>query len=294
MSQEPKRPETVPAEAKWNGSENEWELGKRNKFRREVGEWKWWQAPEGYLCCHTFYEGDGGDTFSFTRFHPDGTPSRKGRYVNGQPAGQITWIRSDKPTIENYPENAGENVWTTVSTIKHGFTVEEHYFDKNNREIQEPYIADREPDENEKHAETLIRFLVDKNWRRALEEADLMLENEFYDGNEGLVLALYAKLVSRFFLNGEIIDKEMEGLAERISKAHTFSLWAYLKESRPVIMGLRFACYIKARAALDNKNEGDASEYVQRIYGEFVYPDFDEMEKRLYEPLKYLAGDEDI
>ena len=293
MSQEPKRPETVPAEARWNASENEWETGETNSAGQPVGEWKYYLAPKGYLCCHTFFEGNSGDTFAFTRYHPDGTASRMGHYTNGQPDGNITWVRSANPTTENYPENAGENVWTTVSTIKNGYAVEEHYYDKYFQEVQEPYYAERELTDEEAHSGILNRFHVEKNWQRALEEADRMLEDEMYDGNEELVVVLYEKLISLFFLNQETVNKEMEDLAEKMLEAHTFMLWAYLKESHPAIRGLRFACYIKAQAALDNKNEESASKYIQRIYGEYIYPDLDELESRLYEPLHYLAEDEE-
>lgn len=173
---EPQRPNTVPAEARWNAAGNEWETGKNNADGDPIGEWKWWLAPKGYLCCHTIYQGEEGNVMSFTCYHEDGTPSRIGTYIDGQPFGTITWIRSDSPTIEQYPPNAGPNVWKTISTIKNGYTIEEHYYDKEGKEIQELYIGDVEISELMKKMGVMDRFYIDKDWKRLLAEAHEVLD----------------------------------------------------------------------------------------------------------------------
>lgn len=76
-NQQVNKPESVPAEAVWNASENEWELGEKNDQGNNIGEWKWWLAPNGHLVSHVIYEGDSGQNFTYTRFHPDGTYSQK-------------------------------------------------------------------------------------------------------------------------------------------------------------------------------------------------------------------------
>jgi len=47
--QEQDRPSTVPAEARWNADENEWEIGEYDEDGNMIGEWKWWLAPNGHL-----------------------------------------------------------------------------------------------------------------------------------------------------------------------------------------------------------------------------------------------------
>jgi len=65
------KPANVPADARWNEDDNEWETGDSND--NMIGEWKWWLAPNGHLVCHTFFDEDGSEDMSFTRFHQDGT-----------------------------------------------------------------------------------------------------------------------------------------------------------------------------------------------------------------------------
>lgn len=137
---EPQRPNTVPEEAVWNESENEWELGGKNKDGVEIGEWKWWLAPNGHLVCHTFFKEDGSGDLTFTRFHADGTFSQKGQYVDGVQHGEFISQKSKNPTTEVYNPRDG---FKAVTTFKEGYVIEEHYFDDNGNEIGTPYIADQ-------------------------------------------------------------------------------------------------------------------------------------------------------
>ena len=134
------RPKTVPAEARWNEAENEWETGNYDENGNEVGEWKWWLAPNGHLCCHTFFKEDGSGDFTFTRYHQDGDFSQKGQYVNGVQHGEFISRKSMNETTEIYNPRDG---FKAVTTFDEGYVVEEHYFDENDNEIGEPYIANQ-------------------------------------------------------------------------------------------------------------------------------------------------------
>lgn len=139
-AKEAKRSVTVFKNAVWVEADNEWELGKRNKDGDMVGEWKWWLAPEGHLVCHTFFTKTQSEgKMTYTRYHQDGTVSRKGSYLDGEPHGITISIKSENPTTENF--NPRVDCWKAVTTFKYGYVVEEHYFNKQGKEIHKPYIA---------------------------------------------------------------------------------------------------------------------------------------------------------
>lgn len=142
---EPERPDNVPAEAVWNEAENEWELGEL-KDGKMVGEWKWWLAPTGHLCCVSQFDDD-GNLVSYVRYHPDGTFSRKGTYKNGVEHGTTICQRSHNPTNEFFPPRADETVWRTESVFEDGVIVEERYFLEDGTEV--PYYGTSEPPEEE-------------------------------------------------------------------------------------------------------------------------------------------------
>ena len=135
------RPSNVPADARWDANENEWETGENNEDGNPIGEWKWWLAPNGHLVCHTFYKDDGSEDMSFTRFHQDGTFSQKGTYVDGVQHGEFISQKSVNETTENYNPRDG---FKAVTTFEEGYVVEEHYFDEDGNEIGEAYIANRD------------------------------------------------------------------------------------------------------------------------------------------------------
>jgi len=81
-TKEPKRLKGVPKEAVFNKHEDEWELGKTDRKGKRVGEWKYWWVTTGHHCGTSFYE-NGGKKETRTRFHPDGTYSQKGIFVDG-------------------------------------------------------------------------------------------------------------------------------------------------------------------------------------------------------------------
>lgn len=266
---EPQRPATVPAEARWNAAEGEWESGKTNAQGNPVGEWKWWLAPKGYLCCATIYEGEDGEVMSYTRYHEDGTPSRIGRYIGGQPFGETIWLRSDNPTIEQYPPAAGKNVFKTVSIVKGGYTIEEHYYDKQGNEIQEAYISNTEISELIKQLGIMDRYYLDKNWKHLYEAADRLIESgDAEEDDKDQMNVVYYKAYAQYQLSGEQQPENLEDLADEIINLYSFSLWDYLKEDNIYRSALRFAYYIKAQIAINKNEYEEAWEELQNAFNE--------------------------
>ncbi|MBN2378271.1 hypothetical protein JXM67_00495 [candidate division WOR-3 bacterium] len=128
MNNAPHRPEHVPPEAVWLEADNEWELG-TTKDGKKVGKWQWWLAPTYHLCCETYYNDD-GEIVSYTRYHPDGTWSRKGTYKNGKEHGLTQCQRSHGETGEFFPPNAPSDAWRSQTTFVDGTIHEEKYFDE--------------------------------------------------------------------------------------------------------------------------------------------------------------------
>lgn len=264
---EPTRPSNIPSNAKWNAFNNKWELGKTNAEGNPIGEQKWWLAPKGYLCCHTFFYGDSGDTMSFTRYHEDGTPSRIGSYVDGQPNGNITWIRSEKTTIEEYPKNANKNVQKTVSTIRDGYTVEEHYFDKEDNEIQEPYIGDEEISELLKRMGVLNRFYVKQNWDKLFSESKELETDNLLEDDQDTIKVVYYKAKALYELNSRQVNEEIEELAQEIRDLKTVEIWDYLEQFKIIKEALNFANTI-----LGDDDESDRETDPSDKYESLKYP----------------------
>ncbi len=179
ITKEPKKPSTVPLEAIWNPSDNEWELGIKNKNGKYIGEWKWWLAPNGHLCCHTFFD-DEGNIVSFKRFHPNGEVSQYGKGKNGKFTERV-WLRSTAETPEGFP-NYPSYVWKAVQ--KTGtFPIKYDIYDKEdnhlNKKIEIPdNLRIAEVDETAKQALNRLEeaILVVQKYRH---KEDKFLQNYY-------------------------------------------------------------------------------------------------------------------
>lgn len=157
MSENQERPGTVPKEAIWNGSENEWELGKKNEQGNHIGEWKWWLAPNGHMCCHSFFD-EKGNILSFKRFHPNGEISRYGTYQNGRQIEDV-YLKSSEPTSEIFA--FGDTDATIFKAVKKaGVPVSFDYYDKEgnhlNPIIEQKNLTEEEPMSNEEIAKLKV------------------------------------------------------------------------------------------------------------------------------------------
>lgn len=140
MNKNQERPITVPQEAIWNASQNEWELGEKNEQGNYIGEWKWWLAPKGYLCCHTFFD-ENGKMLSFKRFHPNGEVSRYGTFENGVQIEDV-YLKSSEPTSEVFAYGSSDDkVFKAVK--RPGVPVSFDYYDKNGIHLN-PTIIQKE------------------------------------------------------------------------------------------------------------------------------------------------------
>ncbi len=135
------RPISVPRIAKWNPDENEWELGGHNKDGYVTGVWKWWLAPKGHLVARTIFSGEYGENLSYTRFHPDGTPSRKGKISSGDNIGTAIYIKSREPSDEVFavPSSAEgyDTLWKAELTYDNFGEIEkERYFAEDGSQLE--------------------------------------------------------------------------------------------------------------------------------------------------------------
>lgn len=103
MAQEPKRPSNLPESAFWQGSKSRWEMG-GYKNKKPVGEWFFWRK-EGILWMEMNFNENGIFDGAYKRYHPDGTLSQEGNYINGKLDGWIKYYRvgSGKSSSEPFP-----------------------------------------------------------------------------------------------------------------------------------------------------------------------------------------------
>jgi SMI1 / KNR4 family (SUKH-1) len=123
-----------PDNAIWNPADNEWELGQKNSQGQYIGEWMWWLAPTNHLCCHTFFDDNGNNMLSFTRYHPNGEVSRTGKYENGKEIEDI-WYRCTEETTEFYADYySPNNSWKAIKRIGK-IPVEFDFYDKDGNHL---------------------------------------------------------------------------------------------------------------------------------------------------------------
>ena len=86
------RPDQVPASARWNADDSEWETGQIvDGIRR--GDFTWWR-PEGALVARSPFDEEGRLDGICRRYHPDGQISLESRYVSGVRWGKTWHTRS--------------------------------------------------------------------------------------------------------------------------------------------------------------------------------------------------------
>ncbi|WP_108866300.1 SMI1/KNR4 family protein [Aquimarina aquimarini] len=95
-------PAHVPKDAVWDEDDMEWGQGERNEEGDEIGEWKWWLAPTGHLCCHTFFDNE-GNMESAKRYHPNGEIAMEMSY-NSDGYEIRNYYRCTQETEEYFPD----------------------------------------------------------------------------------------------------------------------------------------------------------------------------------------------
>ncbi len=129
------RPTSVSKDAEWNDANGEWEVGSYDDNGYKIGEWKWWRE-DGTVCCITNFEEDSNEkSFSFTRFHEDGTYSQKGAYVNGAQQGTLYYQGSENNTSERVMEGVPNNIYKYEIDWENGKAVARRQWDKNGTEL---------------------------------------------------------------------------------------------------------------------------------------------------------------
>jgi len=183
VSREPKRPEGVPAKARWVAEDNEWELGTIDAQGRKQGAFTYWR-PDGTKVNECVFK-DGAPHGPFKRFHENGEVSQDGEFQAGQLHGTRRWFACDAPTTERMHEGGvSEKVRRSEMDYVKGRVVGVRHFDAQGRRVApngEPYPdrpatveagAEFRPDEDmwtkgEADAETAEREGTWRIWTRA-------------------------------------------------------------------------------------------------------------------------------
>ncbi len=104
----------IPENANYNAEQSQWELGERNHNGKPIGEWNYWWAETGHLCCTTVFDSLNND-YVFSRFHPDGTYSWKGEMKNDSFVGFAYYQKSKQETTELvFKEALYKNVFSGI------------------------------------------------------------------------------------------------------------------------------------------------------------------------------------
>lgn len=120
-----KRPTTVPAEARWNSRDEEWQLGEGwTRDGNPTGRCRAW-STDGRLIAEYGTNSQGALDGPQTRFHPDGTLASRGEWKDGHRHGRFLFQQSDADTREWYP--ADERTW------RYEFDASSHFTEDNPR-----------------------------------------------------------------------------------------------------------------------------------------------------------------
>ena len=129
--------------ATFNSKYYEWEFGKKGRNGQRLGKWNFWSPITGHLHCKVEYQDN--DNFEYTRFHPDGTYSKKGIYKKGIPHGAEYYQKSENNTSEwELKESVFKKVFSATVVFKKGAAAKDietgegafwKYFNKKGEEV---------------------------------------------------------------------------------------------------------------------------------------------------------------
>lgn len=141
MSRAPKRPESVPAKARWVAEDQEWEAGTLDDEGRRQGAFTYWR-PDGTKVNECRFV-DGRPHGPFRRFHENGEVSQDGEFEDGQLHGTRRWFACDAPTTERMHEGGvSPAVRRSEMDYVKGRVVGVRHFDASGRRVTpagEPY-----------------------------------------------------------------------------------------------------------------------------------------------------------
>jgi len=132
---QPERPESVPAGARWDPGDNEWVLPHKDIEGRFHGKVRYWR-PDGTLVNECEHE-HGVPHGSYRRFHENGEVSREGTFVEGRLHGTDVFYRCDEPTTEAFPQGLSDGVWRAEMDMNQGRVVAGRLFDRDGQQISE-------------------------------------------------------------------------------------------------------------------------------------------------------------
>lgn len=124
---QPRRPQSVPQEARWVAADRTWVLGTGKGGSRQ-GAFAYWRA-DGTLAHECAFK-SGVHHGPFRRLHENGEVAQQGQYVEGELHGLCTWVGSSGPTTEARHVEAGPAVWKTQVEYELGRVLATRHFDR--------------------------------------------------------------------------------------------------------------------------------------------------------------------
>jgi hypothetical protein len=133
----PERPTDIPADAVWDGVDDEWVLAELDHDGRKHGLATYWR-PDGTIVNHCTYE-HGVPHGWFKRYHESGEVSRAGTFVDGRIHGTDVCYRSAAPTTElAFPaDQLPETVWRYEVDWVHGQVTTARWYDREGNQVTE-------------------------------------------------------------------------------------------------------------------------------------------------------------
>lgn len=123
----PNRPANVPAAARWNETNQQWEQGTYDEARQlNSGDWIIWRK-NGKILWESTYNNEGQLHGAYKRYHPNGDVSQEGAYRNGQLHGVITYYKNNNSTDEYFPYSYGDVV-KAVFHCRNGSELKTYYY----------------------------------------------------------------------------------------------------------------------------------------------------------------------
>lgn len=127
------RPAAVPAEARWNVQDKEWELGTIDGKGDRQGGFTYWRMDGTVVNQCLFIEGVPQGIF--LRYHENGEISQKGFFVNGEIFGDRIYYRSKAKTTENFPGGCAPSVWKMIFSYMNNQITKQSCFDEAGLEV---------------------------------------------------------------------------------------------------------------------------------------------------------------
>jgi antitoxin component YwqK of YwqJK toxin-antitoxin module len=237
----PKRPASVPPDARWVPADNEWEQGTIDSKGLSQGPFTYWR-PDGTKCNECVLR-DGTPHGPFKRFHENGEVSQEGTFAAGVPEGTRRWFACDEPTTERMHEGGvAAAVRRSELDYERGRVVAVRHFDAEGLRVTpqgQPYPerpasvderAEYRPDDEqwtigEANGETASR---EGRWRVWSADGRLLEDAEYFEGEKHGAVREFAGDPNPF------LDEKIAWESGRCEHGQRVERWEFLDEAGQV------------------------------------------------------------